>query len=182
MRSKEIFNAAVDPLRIMTTFSLIGDAFYTASGAAHDNPIRAIAALVGTMGGLIGLKGQGKTVAGIETGKIVMNVHRLCGLAYMLSGSNVFGFEASQRLTEILTGSCVVLATTANLRHSPKLGGVFFMASTATTAAQFVETALRTGESTDWYMLGAFASFLVANISSFYVKRNEPHMAPALQT
>jgi len=163
----------------MVTANYCGDIFLASSGVGYYNPLRSASAAIGAAAGTAGFLGEDGKVFGYDSRDIVMNGVRIASLGFMLSGSNVFGFEEAPRFSEVFAGASLFAAATLNLNDRPKLSGVFFSATTVSWGAQVVETAVTHG-APDWYMMGALICFTVSNAATFFMKRRQKQ--PQLRT
>jgi len=174
LRFKGAFKRASNPAFIKAATNYIGDAFIIASGIGYGNPVRAGSALTGVITSFPSLMVGDKKFLGLSAQKIMMNGARLAALGFIVSGSNVFGFEETKRVSEMIGGGCLLVASTLNLNNRPKLASAFFIATSLSIGSQTIETLVVRGEA-DLKMLGMSLSFLTGDIATFFMKKyNNP--------
>lgn len=162
-----------DPLRVFTTFNILGDILIISSGVGFGNPIRAVSASLGLATQVVGsILGAHKTILNIKIPDFVMGSIFICGFLYIISGSNVFGFEGVPRLAEMAGGLVLMVATSLNLIKKSRLSAVVFLFVTPCFAFSAFEVMWRTGE-LDYYVLLASICFVIGNISAAWINNDK---------
>ena len=108
-----------------------------------------------------------------------MGIIVLCGLLYILSGSNLLGFETAPRISEMFLGGTIASAVVFSIKKKKRLSSFFFLIGPVFHFAQAFETGLTQG-TYDWFQLAAFCCFTVSGITARYIKKPEPPPVPAL--
>ncbi len=161
-----------DPLRLHCSLNILGDIFIILSGVAYGNPVRVIAAILGTSTHIIGILFSKKRLFDIPISSFVMGIVFICGVLYMLSGTNLMGYEETPRYGEILGGLCISIAALCVIKEKGKLATFFFTASTTAMSFSAFEVLLRRGEG-DWFILLASMLFYTAGFVAMYIKKDE---------
>lgn len=158
-----------DPLQLFGICTIAGDVFLLRSGMDFGNYIRMVPATLGVIIGLVSLQGLDFKMGNIPGPKIVMMAAAFCGLLYILSGSNLFGFEKVPRYGEMLVGCTIFTACLLNLSGKFAWGAAVFAIGTLLYSEGAWEPVL-THRHFDTNMFGAFLCFLTANILSYWVR------------
>ena len=160
-----------DPLRIFGATSILAYVFLMLSGIVF-NPVRLFPATVGIIANIIGQVGSNKRIGRYNSIDIVMGLTFICGIGYIVSGSNLFGYEEGSRVGEMIAGGSICTATVLVIRGKPKLSSIFFLLATFCMSYGAFEVMMRIGKP-DWYMLLASFSFFVSNIVAAFIKKQE---------
>ncbi len=161
-----------DPLRLHCFLNILGDVFIMMSGMAYHNPIRSISALCGASTHIFGIIFSKNKILGFAATDIVMSVVILCGLLYMLSGTNLMGFETTPRYAEIFGGLCVSSAAICVILQKSKLAAILFTLSTTSFFLSAFEVLLARGEA-DWFVFMASLMFYSAGLVAAFIKKKE---------
>lgn len=170
---QRIIKKAKDPMTQTSASNIMGDVFLILSGVDYGNIIRIIAAGLGLASHLFfGLRGQASRVFGVPTPQFVMGIVVLCGVLYMISGSNIFGYESGPRYTEVIVGFFITIGSLAVILHKAKIARFLYMSATVFSLTIAVETMLRDGHP-DWFILCSSLCFLAANYATGNIRFKE---------
>ena len=159
-----------DPLRLHCSLNILGDICIMMSGVVYHNPLRSIAALSGASTHIVGIFFSKKKIFNVLMSDIVMSAVMFCGVLYMLSGSNIFGFESTPRYTEILGGLCISAAAFSVIRQKSQLAPVLFTLGTTFFSFSAFEVWFVRGE-VDWLVLMGSLMFYAAGFVSAFIKK-----------
>lgn len=88
----------IDPLRVFAFLNICGDICLLASGATYDNYVRMAPPLLGGGASFIGFMGMNARVFGWPASRVAMFLVSIAGILFVVSGSNISGFEIAPRL------------------------------------------------------------------------------------
>lgn len=165
----------VDPLRLFSSFAILGDIFLIISGGYFFNPIRSLAAMIGLSTHAIGVYFGSKHSFSFKGKKvlvtdIVMSIVILASFLYILSGSNVLGFEDAPRYSEIIVGLLIGTAATCIILGKSSLGSIFFTIPPFFHILQSFET-WSTQDKFDTFQLLAGLCFLTSGLAARFIKK-----------
>lgn len=160
------------PLRLYCFLNIVGDVFVVLSGVSYGNPARAVSAIIGSISHLGGLAFPKKVVFGMAMTDVVMRVVFVCGLLYMLAGSNLLGFEDTPRYTEVAGGFCICLAALFLIKGRARLAALMFTTSTTLMSVSAFEVLFVRGEG-DWFVFLGSIMFYSAGIVAAFIKKEE---------
>lgn len=158
--------------------AIVGDIMIILSGGSFSNPLRVTGASLGLLLNILAIIwGEQKSfrIAGRSYAytQIMMACFAFCGLLYVLSGSNLFGFEPTPRYTEIMVGTLVAIASLFSIIHRHKLAAMLFSLPPLFHFAQAWEVWTYRGEY-DIYQIGAGISFLICAVAvRFFPQKNQ---------
>ncbi|MAE52286.1 MAG: hypothetical protein CMH27_10785 [Micavibrio sp.] len=148
-------NALRDPLRQNSALCLMGDLMYIWSGAEYGNLLRSGTAMTGQalhIGGV--LLGGNKKIGSYRMSDILMTGVVACGMGYVASGSNLFGFEDAPRYFEMAMGACISSGAASVLAGKGTLAKRFFQSATVVSFGSAFEPALhQNGPEMDWALI-----------------------------
>lgn len=150
-------------------FNIGGDLSLIASGMEYENPIRAFAALMGVTIHLFGIFYRKETVFGRPVAVLVMRVVMVCGFLYILSGTNLLGFEGTMRILEMVGGFGIMLSAFFVILGRGTMAATGFLIVTAVFAGSSFEVMLYTGVP-DYYVLLGTLMFSFAAIAAKFIK------------
>jgi|GEM_PF-3327192 len=166
-----------NPIIIFSAANLIGDYFYSQSGAEYNNFVRETTAYLGMTATVVGFGVFGKKFGSLSNGQVALGLAGLCGGGYMVSGSNIFNLEDTARWLEVAAGASLGTGAILNLLGFPEKGSWGFMGASAFFSFSVGEHYAKTDD-IDWNVIAGSASFIVGNIATRYIKHNnEPNQA-----
>ncbi|MCB9964447.1 MAG: hypothetical protein H6857_05880 [Rhodospirillales bacterium] len=120
-----------DPVRIYGVMAILGDVMIISSGGLFFNPVRVLAAGLGLVFNFAAIfYGTNKVIriSGRDYPffQIMMGVFVLCGFIYVVSGSNLFGFEDAPRYSEMGIGVLVMAGSMLSILQKPGLSALVF--------------------------------------------------------
>ncbi|MEM6810999.1 MAG: hypothetical protein AAF549_00855 [Pseudomonadota bacterium] len=160
-----------DPLRLHCTLNFLGDVFITLSGIVYGNPLRALAAIMGSSAHILGILFSKKVIFGFAITDLVMGVVFLCGVVYFLSGTNIMNFEETPRFGEMIGGICVSLAAFSVISQWGKTATLFFTLATTSMSFSAFEVLFTRGEG-DWFVLAGSLMFYCAGFVANFIKKD----------
>ena len=161
-----------DPLRLHCSLNTLGDVFVILSGVAYGNPVRAASGMLGSSTHIIGILFSKKKIFNMSASTFVMGIVFVCGVLYMLSGSNLMGYEETSRYGEMLGGLCISIAALCVIKGKGKLATFFFTACTTAMSFSAFEVLLTRGEG-DWFVLLGSVMFYSAGFVAMFIKKND---------
>jgi len=158
-----------DPLRAFAFLNICGDVCLLASGVSYDNYVRMAPPLLGVGASLIGLTGMNARVFGWPASRVAMFLVSIAGILFMVSGSNISGFEIAPRFGEMVGGGLIFTGAVLNLVKKPSVGALCFVMATISMAGASLEPWLNGGRFDVWMML-SFVCFLSSNILTKWIR------------
>lgn len=158
------------PLRLYCLLNILGDVCVVLSGMVYTNPARTLAALLGASTHILGIMFPNIKINKTQMVDLIMGIVVICGVLYMLSGSNILGFEDTPRYSEILGGLFLSAAAICIIIKKSKTATLLFLATTTAFTFSAFEVFFIRGEP-DWWVFTGAAMFYSAAFVARYLKK-----------